>query len=635
MAAGISHTNFATAVPRTALPASVNGPPIARLVVRVGVTGHRSKGLVHAHESVLRAAVRDVFESVLSVCEGILANGDSGYAAEPPTVRIISPLAEGADRIVAEEGLALGLELNAPLPFERAEYEQDFKSPNSRKDFHELLSQATAVLELDGHREHQRQAYEAVGRTVLRQCDVLIAIWNGEHAAGVGGTGQMVQEANQLQIPTVWIHSHPPHAAQFLSFEGDRPVESDLQEFSHRLANLLRAPSTCKHDGKGRSTYNFGTEFLTAAEPGIMGRLLLAIGKTAFDILGGTWPWSGDAAQNHSRKLSDVSSGPWQLVKEQVEARFLSYQGWAGRRARYYANLYRSAFIFSYLLSAAAVCVAVCTYFVSHSRSTGLNVPMMVLTATELLIIMIIVYTIHLGRKGHWHEQWIDYRLLAEQLRHMQFLAPHGRSAPSISIPAYDAEGDPRSRWGHWYFCAVIRQGGMLSARIDQPYLEAFSKRLMENEIRKQVVYHESNARRFHAVEHNLHRFASTFFYSTAVVCLLHLLLDPMLLVRPLEGFLGPKMPIVHGAVVFLSAVLPALGAALYGIRSQGDFANIEKRSLAMSEWLKDMAARLETLPTPLSSTLLGNAAEEAAVTMLSELLNWCVIFQGKPLGLP
>src|ERR1019366_3492694 len=42
---------------------------------------------------------------------------------------------------------------------------------------------------------------------------------------------------------------------------------------------------------------------------------------------------------------------------------------------------------------------------------------------------------------------------------HMQFLAPLGRSAPSISIPAYDAEGDPRSRWGHSYFCAVIRQG--------------------------------------------------------------------------------------------------------------------------------------------------------------------------------
>ena len=175
----------------------------------------------------------------------------------------------------------------------------------------------------------------------------------------------------------------------------------------------------------------------------------------------------------------------------------------------------------------------------------------------------------------------------------------------------------------------------MLNARIDQPYLEAFSKRLIENEIREQVAYHQSNARRFHAVEHNLHRFASIFFFSTAVVCLVHLLLHPMLLVKPFETFLDPKMPVVHGAAVFLSAVLPALGAALYGIRSQGDFANIEKRSLAMSEWLKDMATRLGKLPAPLSSTLLGNAAEEAAETMLSELLNWCVIFQGKPLGLP
>ena len=632
MAAGTSQTTFAPVAPRTALPASLNGPPVARLVVRVGVTGHRANGLVNAEESVLRAAVRDVLESVLSVCEGVLASDDCGYAPEPPTVRIISPLAEGSDRIVAQEGLALGLELHAPLPFERAEYEQDFKTSHSRRDFHELLSQATAVLELDGRREHERQAYEAVGRTVLRQCDVLIAVWNGQKAAGIGGTGQMVQEASQLQIPTVWIHSHPPHAAQFLNFEGDHLVGSELQEFSHRLANLLRAPSTCKHDRSGQSSYNFGTEFLAAAEPGIMARLLLAIGKATFDILGGTWPWSSGPSQNHAPKLSDVSPGPWQLVKEQVEARFLSYQGWAGGRARYYANLYRSAFIFSYLLSAAAVCIAVSTYFASLRHFDGLT---MGLTATELLTIMIMVYTIHLGQKGHWHGQWIDYRLLAEQLRHMQFLAPLGRAAPSIGIPAYDAEGDPRSRWGHWYFCAVIRQGGMLSARIDQPYLEAFSKRLIENEIREQVAYHQSNARRFHTVEHNLHRFASFFFFATAGVCLVHLLLHPLLLVKPLETFLGPQMPVVHGAAVFLSAVLPALGAALYGIRSQGDFANIEKRSLAMSEWLKAMAARLEALPAPLSSTVLGNAAEEAADTMLSELLNWCVIFQGKPLGLP
>src|SRR5207245_181823 len=35
--------------------------------------------------------------------------------------------------------------------------------------------------------------------------DLLIALWDGEEAKGIGGTGQIVREALQRGIPVVWV----------------------------------------------------------------------------------------------------------------------------------------------------------------------------------------------------------------------------------------------------------------------------------------------------------------------------------------------------------------------------------------------------------------------------------------------
>src|SRR5207245_202586 len=107
------------------------------------------------------------------------AYGSDGTQPRAPLLRLISPLADGADRLVAEEGLRLGYRLEAALPFAQAEYEQDFDPP-SREQFHALLAETMAdppvaparMLALDGSRGGLADAsYEAVGRLVVRNCD--------------------------------------------------------------------------------------------------------------------------------------------------------------------------------------------------------------------------------------------------------------------------------------------------------------------------------------------------------------------------------------------------------------------------------------------------------------------------------
>jgi hypothetical protein len=167
----------------------------------VGVTGHRPSGLRDADTQVLRAAVRSSLER--------LAAADPGVPR-----RLVSPLAEGSDRLVADEASALGWELVGFLPFAREEYEKDFHTAESLREFDRLLGKARQVQELAGRRDtkaHRDSAYTAVGRLVLEVSDVLVAIWDGQGARGEGGTAQIVGEAAQRGLPTVWIPSEPPH----------------------------------------------------------------------------------------------------------------------------------------------------------------------------------------------------------------------------------------------------------------------------------------------------------------------------------------------------------------------------------------------------------------------------------------
>jgi class 3 adenylate cyclase len=55
---------------------------------------------------------------------------------------------------------------------------------------------------------------------MLANIDMLIAIWDGEVAAGVGGTAQIVERAIADGIVVVWIEPSHPNAIR-ISWPGD------------------------------------------------------------------------------------------------------------------------------------------------------------------------------------------------------------------------------------------------------------------------------------------------------------------------------------------------------------------------------------------------------------------------------
>src|SRR5882724_471399 len=118
--------------------------------LRVGVTGHRANKLGPLTAERLRPQIRTALERLGCLVDRLRRACPDASGEAHPVLRIVSPLAEGADRLVAREGLAVGAELLSPLPFRKSSYRHDFVDAASRAEFDGLIGRAARVVELDG-----------------------------------------------------------------------------------------------------------------------------------------------------------------------------------------------------------------------------------------------------------------------------------------------------------------------------------------------------------------------------------------------------------------------------------------------------------------------------------------------------
>lgn len=186
--------------------------------LRAGVTGHRPAGLAGADLALLRQRAREALSAI------------ADCAPATPIV-VISPLAEGADRLIAREAVDAGHLLDCVLPFPRDDYATDFAGAATRAEYYTLLACAGQVTELHGSRatpEVTNAAYMAAGEHVVEHADVIIAIWDGAEARGSGGTGDVVALALACSLPILWIDATQPHAMRLITRNGTGVAEQPL-----------------------------------------------------------------------------------------------------------------------------------------------------------------------------------------------------------------------------------------------------------------------------------------------------------------------------------------------------------------------------------------------------------------------
>jgi hypothetical protein len=159
-------------------------------MINLGVTGHRILAEMEKLEAGIGEALRFI---------------ERKFPGE--SLAVISSLAEGADRLVVHQVLTRPhSRLIVPLPVPQSDYLKDFPSPQSQKEFLSLLDRAGEVIALPPTPTRE-EAYEAAGNYVLNHCDVLMTVWDGQGAQGLGGTGGIVAEARRRKLPIAWVHA--------------------------------------------------------------------------------------------------------------------------------------------------------------------------------------------------------------------------------------------------------------------------------------------------------------------------------------------------------------------------------------------------------------------------------------------
>lgn len=649
--------------------AQLEHPPRAPLVLRIGVVGHRPDPEKRSDpdpavmRDVCRKLLREIkteFKSLATTHGGLFCEQPEDSGDEHPGLRLISSLAEGADQWAALEAERLGYQLQAVLPFERAEYENDF-TDSALAEHRRLRDRATSVFELDGCRACSGDSYLTAGRVMLNQTDLLIALWDGKEAHGSGGTGQIVSEARLRGIPVFRVDWENPVGWKLLNPSSPlRKPNDDSEEVLHEeLSGVLLPPAVPQIDDKPDLRQAYFSDrrrswtllggwwnlfrdllrlkwFYLLAKPedenarpskavGVLlktFRLRVIVPKCRVPefITATESDWDLDWYGNHS-KPREHKLPP--AVISWLENGYLAHYAWANQLSIYYANHYRSSFAWIYLLGALAVLLALIgkTVGISHDGE-------LIFISAEAVIIVVIILLTSYGRHRRWHERWIDYRTLAERLRLVRFNGLLGGAWQQDNVPSHLATyGNPAATWMHWHSRAVERAAGLPTCVVDQDYLSSSKELLKKALLAGQIKYHNENFERLETVDRRLHLFGSGLFLATLVACVVHFVAVSRHWADATNAWL-----------IFCAAFLPALGAAMAAIRSQAEFHRVVKRSRAMHSELEKLSIAVEALPVEgkaLNSQALQREVERSTRLMYNEVLDWRIVFQDRPLVWP
>jgi len=377
----------------------------------VSVTGHRD--LVPSEVPAIRDKVRRF------LCE--LRDAYPGRA-----VVVMSPLAEGADRLVAEEAIAQHMPLHVPLPMPRPLYVLDFGTPQSVAQFDALCAAALEVYELPLAPGNTVEAIATPGPARARQyaqagvflcahCHVLLALWDGKESDQVGGTSQVVR-----------FHHHdimsgytPASSAGRLSLADD---ESDL--VYHVVCSRNR-PDGDPADG----LVPLATSWYTSDAREQRGSEMPARHRQVFARAS---EFSADA-QAHAAEIRKYS---YPLLTEAQAAELpsgLRDINQAFCAADFLAIHYQKR-VMTVVRVSHGCALATGLAYITYADLSALRVLLLL-----ALVPMIVAYGASwLANHGSWHRKYLDYRTLAEGLRVQFYWGAAGVTSGNVSKFAHD-----------------------------------------------------------------------------------------------------------------------------------------------------------------------------------------------------
>jgi hypothetical protein len=391
--------------------ASASGVPVTPVPLVVAVTGHRD--LITSELPAIREHVR-----------AFMADLERRYPDLP--VVVMSGLAAGADSLVAEEALALGLKVIAALPMPRNLYAGDFATGPERDRFDALCARAHEIIELPftpgntadlaRERGHNRdRQYAQLGVFLSAHCHVLLALWDGRNSGELGGTAAVVNFHQNDMMP-----GYTSRAAA-----NQRMLADDESDLVYHVVCSRDRPGGAPQDGLAP----LKTSWLTTDEYAPRTADLPLRHRLIFER---TSDFNRDA-RRHAASIeaqkyplcSDVDATRLNPELRRINAGFCIADWLAIHYQKRTLLALRITHVLAFFMG---------SMFILYSDLETLDYFLYGLLGFVLLALGILVAA---GR-GAWHRKYLDYRALAEGLRVQFFWAAAGVTSGNVTKFAHD-----------------------------------------------------------------------------------------------------------------------------------------------------------------------------------------------------
>jgi len=198
----------------------------------IGFCGHRSGFDEVAVQSAFREVLADLKARATKV----------GGQAE-----LYSGVAQGTDTVFLETGRSLDMPVHVILPLAEEEFSRDFTSS-------EDWTRSQAQLDLAKQRPGPDSVHTVPGESTRPECyfnqaihmlnavDVLVVVWDGLPARGLGGTQQIADQAKAMGLPVIFIDPQSGKTSLEGSLEKCFQRDEVIEEFN---AMAQSSPAAC------------------------------------------------------------------------------------------------------------------------------------------------------------------------------------------------------------------------------------------------------------------------------------------------------------------------------------------------------------------------------------------------------
>lgn len=637
--------------------------PLVPMTLRIGVAGHRK--LTEPQRAIIRTKLPVLYSEIEEITGQLnkSAVARSLYSDEPEVIRILSSLAEGADRLCIEEEIVSPLfQLGAVLPFAQDEYENDFLPSNSVIDkvngtveeFRHYLNKLqqengeACLIELNGLPNKRDLAYVRCSQALVDHCDLLIAVFDGDRTKDLG-TAATVNIALKAGVPV--LHISTLAEGEVALFESDfyqeekGPVPYTKELLQHELEKILLFSDLIedktsilkrfkRYKNEAGFTYNPDTE----VDLGNSGPIRLNRQFTVLDrpfqlfkklltprLQVDSLDTAVEQKEDHCKQEEP------QDVKATVPAtshRFFSAFLRADQLANQYADIHRSTFLLIYLLGSMALITASFALALKSSLNWVL-----ILVLIELLLLGTIYYLYRNDHRQDFHGRWLEYRCLAEFLRPLLFVNLIGRNYSFFTRQNIShfhnreivGHQDSDRRWLYIYSQTVVRWTGFSQCSLTPEYQDTIRKFINRTWIKGQLDYHIDNATRMQGLAGRLSRGCRRLFFLTVAVVVLKLILLGCELVFHIHF---PHL--MTTGVALCTAIFPILASTAFAISNHAEFDLSAQRSLTMRASIITYYKLLKNNTFDHDDHILSQQIQNVAYETSKEASEWLEVYEIK-----